>query len=234
MEMDLEISPQPGQSEVHAQVHCPSHIQNPMQYLHGACSHSYADDGGDIRDKQLISCYQDGDLDPFTLFLLTPRWCIDCLAQRELAIRASYCDRLIEMESMDFPIGTVEEAYIRGVHDGRISALSQSFENCGVPSGVSDSPDFNDFDDFDEVVEKLTSMGLGSEKLNEDKKIEEIVRDFDDRMMLDDDELKYEVYWHLAYMEGTKDGCYMQGYMEYRALTVDDPDRSEMLRRAVL
>ncbi|RAL64080.1 hypothetical protein DID88_003268 [Monilinia fructigena] len=119
------------------------------------------------------------------------------------------------MESVDFPIGTVEEAYIRGVHDGRISALSQSFEDLWI-------------------VAKLTSMGLGAEKANQDNKIEEIVRDFGDQMMLDDDELKYEVYWHLAYMEGTKDGCYMQAQMEYKALTVDDPDRSEMLRRAVL
>lgn len=122
------------------------------------------------------------------------------------------------------------------VHDGRISALSQSFEDCGVRAGVEDdNPEFNDLDDFDEVVAKLTSMGLGADKASGDNKIEEIVRDFGNQMMLDDDdELKYEVYWHLAYMEGTKDGCYMQAQMEYRALTVDDPDRSEMLRRAVL
>ncbi|KAA8564989.1 hypothetical protein EYC84_010758 [Monilinia fructicola] len=72
-----------------------------------------------------------------------------------------------------------------------ISALSQSFEDCGVRAGVEDdNPEFNDLDDFDEV---------------RDNKIEEIVRDFGNQMMLDDDdELKYEVYWHLAYMEGTK------------------------------
>jgi len=77
-------------------------------------------------------------------------------------------------------------------------------------------------------------MRLGTDTANEDKKIEEIVRDFNDQMMLEEDELKYEVYWHLAYMEGTKDGCYMQAQMEYKALTMDDPERSEMLRRSVL
>ncbi|KAF7922601.1 uncharacterized protein EAE98_008127 [Botrytis deweyae] len=231
MEMDLEISPHAGQSEVHTQVPTSPHFQNPMQYLHGACSHCYRDDGMDIRDKQLVPCYQDGELDPFTLFLLTPRWCVDCLAQRELAIRASYCDRLIEMESVEFPIGTVEEAYIRGVHDGRINALSQSFEDCGVYSAGDNSVVV---DDFNEVLETLTNMRLGTDAANEDKKIEEIVRDFNDQMMLEEDELKYEVYWHLAYMEGTKDGCYMQAQMEYKALTMDDPERSEMLRRAVL
>lgn len=120
MEMDLEISPPTRQSELHTQVSPPPHFQNPMQYLHGACSHSYRDDGRDIRDKQLVSCYQDGELDPFTIFLLTPRWCVDCLGQRELAIRASYCDRLIEMESVEFPVGTVEEAYVRGVSYGYV------------------------------------------------------------------------------------------------------------------
>ncbi|KAI9643932.1 hypothetical protein NHQ30_007283 [Ciborinia camelliae] len=231
MEINMEISPHADQSDVHTQDSTPPRLKNPMKYLHGACSHNYHDDGRDIRDKQLVSCYQDGELDPFTIFLLTPRWCVDCLAQRELAIRASYCDRLMEMDSVEFPVGTVEEGYVRGVHDGRISALSQSFEDCGVRPGVDSSPIF---DDFDEVVEKLSSMGLGNDKSNGDNKIEEIVRDFNDQMMLEDDELKYEVYWHLAYMEGMKDGCYMQAQMEYKALTVDDPDRSEMLRRAVL
>ncbi|CAD6447350.1 fdc46dd0-1cb6-4cfa-9a23-b5b436fc84b1 [Sclerotinia trifoliorum] len=232
MEMDLEISPHAGRSEVQSQVPTSPHFQNPMQYLHGACSHCYRDDGRDIRDKQLVSCYQDGELDPFTLFLLTPRWCVDCLAQREMAIRASYCDRLIEMESVEFPIGTVEEAYIRGVHDGRINALSQSFEDCGVRPGEHNGSSM--VDDIDEVLRKLTNMGLGTAKSNEDNKIDEIVRDFNDQMMLEDDELKYEVYWHLAYMEGTKDGSYMQAQIEYKALTMDDPERSEMLRRAVL
>ncbi|ESZ90123.1 hypothetical protein SBOR_9497 [Sclerotinia borealis F-4128] len=228
MESDMGISPHTGQSQVHTQVPTSPHHQIPIQYLHGACSHCYRDDGRDIRDKQLVACYQDGELDLFTMFLLTPRWCVDCLAQRELAIRASYCDRLIEMETVDFPVGTVEEAYIRGVHDGRINALSQSFEDCGVRPGVEESSD------FDEVIEKLTSMGLDTDRPNEDNKMEEIVQDFNNQMMLEDDELKYEVYWHLAYMEGTKDGCYMQAQVEYKALTMADPDRSEMLRRAVL
>ncbi|EDN94323.1 predicted protein [Sclerotinia sclerotiorum 1980 UF-70] len=200
MEMDLEISPHAGRSEVQSQVPTSPHFQNPMQYLHGACSHCYRDD--------------------------------DCLAQREMAIRASYCDRLIEMETVEFPVGTVEEAYIRGVHDGRINALSQSFEDCGVRPGEHNSSSI--VDDIDEILRKLTNMGLGTAKSNEDNKIDEIVRDFNDQMMLEDDELKYEVYWHLAYMEGTKDGSYMQAQIEYKALTMDDPERSEMLRRAVL
>lgn len=111
----MEISPTTEQSEVHAQIPVQNHFQNPMTYLHAACGHHYRDDGSDIRDKELVPYYTNGEEDPFTIFLLTPRWCVECLSQRELAIRASYYDRLIQMESIEQAVGTIEEAYIRGV-----------------------------------------------------------------------------------------------------------------------
>lgn len=77
-------------------------------------------------------------------------------------------------------------------------------------------------------------MGLGTNEPTEDNKIEDIVQNINDQMELDDDELQHDLYWHMSYMDGKQDGCYMQAQLEYKALLMVEPNRSEMLKRALL
>ncbi|PQE25408.1 hypothetical protein CJF30_00000088 [Rutstroemia sp. NJR-2017a BBW] len=206
-------------------------VQNYVRYLHIACTHEYHDDGTDIRGKQLLTLpHLDGGSDFRTFFILNPRWCPRCRDERAQKIKVSYRGRVLETDTV--PVGTEEDGYTRGLCDGRINALSQplpDFDHQTTPTSITSLPALPALETLSQI---LTALELT------ENDITSLAHQLQDQITLtdnQDEELKHAIFWHLAYMEGVKEGSALQIQLEGAAIGEEDTTvRKELMRRALL
>ncbi|PQE17735.1 hypothetical protein CJF31_00005478 [Rutstroemia sp. NJR-2017a BVV2] len=142
--------------------------------------------------------------------------------------------RVVEADTV--PVRTEEDGYTRGVRDGRISALSHpipEFEQNTSSTSITSLAALSELETLSHI---LTALEPTASNPNEND-INSLSQQLQDQLTLtdeNDDELKHAILWHLAYMEGMKDGCAMQAQLECAAIREDATVRKELMRRAVL
>jgi hypothetical protein len=94
-----------------------------VQHLHQACLHPYL--GIECDFLKLNAAVSSGEQDEPELYILHvahPRWCPECVEARSRSILEGYEGRLKQASSER---ELKHRAYIRGVRDGRVQALSR-------------------------------------------------------------------------------------------------------------
>jgi hypothetical protein len=183
---------------------------------------------------------------PPTCYVLHPRWCLECLNQRTLALEQGLEERLTHLPlpivqrgadgERDWESGDVDEevkirakrAYLMGVFAGRIEALSVSLEELTeerelyspVEPNVSTTPSTLTLEGDAELVDMLLDLRIGEE----DERMEDLTQRMQ-QVQVDFDEFNHD--FALAFLEfdeevvGRRDGRNIQGMLEDGAANID-------------
>lgn len=201
-------------------------------HLHGACTHLYR---GEILDDAWLNDDYSGvdDEGRWYLILLHPRWCPQCIQERSQTIRSRYEQRLAVLEKAEAHEEKVrvEMAYLRGVRDGRINALSVSFNHLPFSEDASKASE-----DVEEVGEMIEQLVLGRQAKSPVGTAAELAA-----MMAQSniaaDELSEEILMYLmdeeAYNCGVKEGMIEQARMEWGAFFAEMGVREELFAMAL-
>ena len=203
----------------------PSGLGNFVVHLHGACTHPYC--GENFHDVWLNDEYSGQDDEGrWYIVLMHPRWCPECIQQRSETIFMRYEQRLGMMDAHIENV-RIEISYLGGVRDGRIDALSISFNQLPfweVPNATEDIEEIDELMEAMSVgprsrwpVEKLAEL-MGQQSLGADELEEEIEQC-----------LKEEEAYQCGFMEGMKE----QATMEWNALFAEMGTRDEMFAMAL-
>lgn len=237
----------------------PNEIVRYVIHVHCACSHQY--NGETLHGFLLNSEYSGQDDDKrWTLALLHPRWCSSCLTERSLALDQVYEQRFHCIERCRRHAEEVREeiAYLRGVRDGQIQALSISlFKQTG-----ENANDIQNFDDATDLMGGTEKTSYAKEKLRNDEDLDEVMdlveglevapRQTGDVEHAEDlsaifqstgievDEVTEEIEMFLveekAYNSGVVEGKQQQWEAEWNALVLelDMERRKELIKMALL
>ncbi|TAQ83761.1 hypothetical protein B7494_g7922 [Chlorociboria aeruginascens] len=143
-------------------------LQNYVQCLHVACLHEYTGTGEELGASQLIEKHEG-----YIFWVMHPRWCPACLESRKRQLERTFRDRLPKPDLESTEVRR-ERAYTIGVRNGRIRALSTSFEDCekfGKKGLDGKSGE-------EELVERMERLGLAS-KQDGDEAVGELARLFE-------------------------------------------------------
>ena len=230
-------------------------------HVHCACSHEYS--GEVLHGFVLNGEYSEQDDEgAWYLALLHPRWCSSCLIERSIVLDQIYEQRLQTIERCRRHAEEIrkEVAYLRGVRDGRIAALSicifeQAGENANDIQNINDGTGFmggmemgSDANEkvgngevqevLDEVMDLIEELEVAPRQVGDVERAEDLSTNFQ-RTDIRADEVTEEIEMCLkeeeAYNSGVVEGQQQQSEAEWKALMMEqDIDRREELMQMAL